>query len=153
MASNTSMRDKGAPEDPHFNISATTDSSSSWVRSGRRPGLTAGLDAAAALSCSVDFATRAFAAAARTGTPFLSSMSAVSSRRSSRVGFFALFTGAMATGKKAMGAVATETSSDGGNSAGQPFLILGAKFRARVKHSGLNRLARTDFVSEQRFAL
>jgi hypothetical protein len=83
--------------------------------------LTAGLDTATALSCSLYFAMRAFAAVARTGTPFLSSISAISSRRSSSAGYFAFFTGAMATGKKAMGSVATETPFDGGSSACQPF--------------------------------
>jgi hypothetical protein len=141
MASDTSTRDKGAPEGQHLIISATMDGSSSWVRSGRRPGLTAGTDEAAALSCSADFATRAFAAAARTGTPFLRSISAVSSRRSSRVGFFALFTGAMATGKKAMRADAMNIPCDGGSSAGQLFLSLGAKPHPIIEHSALNRLA------------
>jgi hypothetical protein len=136
----------------HFVIIATMDRSSSRARSGRGLGLTAGLDrpprclAASTLP-------RALSLPDRTGTPFLSSISAFSRRRSSHVGFFAFFTGAMTTWKKAMGAMATETPFGGGSSAGQVVVSLGAKLHLSSKHSGLNRLARTEFASEQWFAL
>jgi hypothetical protein len=79
--------------------------------------------------------------------------SARSSRRSSRDGLFALFAGAMATWRKSMGAVSTYMPFDSGSSAGQHFWNLGATLQSSVKNSDLNRLARTDFASEQWFAL
>jgi hypothetical protein len=59
----------------------------------------------------------------------------------------------MSTAKKAMRADTVNTPCDGGSSAGQLFLSMGAKLHPIVKHSAFNRLARTEFAAEQWFAL